>query len=311
MTRPIGCLVKDIWEGYRREKSGRSVLEPMKYTWKALEPHFGEKEADQIGVADCRSYIAARKAVREARSGKHGVRKYPNGIHDGTIHTELGHLRMVLLWAEKTGLIKKAPHIERPPKPSPSEKHLTREEAAALVRAADDAHLKLFILLGMATGGRSSALLQLTWSRVDFKSDKIDLRNPEISTPHKGRAIVPMNRMLRTALLAAQERAISRNVIEWAGEPVRSVKKGLASAAAKAGLPRVTPHMLRHSSAVHMAEAGVSMEEIAQYLGHRNVNVTRNVYARFSPHHLKSAAATLDYGDFDIFRDDEGERNAN
>lgn len=270
----------------------------MQYTWKALEPHFGGLQASQIGVAECRHYAAARRAVRERPSGKGNVRAYPAGIHDGTIHTELGHLRMVLLWAEKSGLIDKAPHIERPPKPAPSEKHLTRDEVAALVRAADDAHVRLFILLGMATGGRSSALLQLTWDRVDFVGDRIDLRNPDIKTPHKGRAIVPMNRMLRAALLAAQSGALSKHVIEWAGRPVRSVKRGLASAARRAGLANVTPHMLRHSAAVHMAEAGISMDEIAQYLGHRNVTVTRNVYARFSPHHLRAAASVLDYGDF-------------
>jgi integrase len=32
-----------------------------------------------------------------------------------------------------------------------------------------------------------------------------------------------------------------------------------------------------------MAEAGIPMEEIAQYLGHANVEVTRKVYARYSP----------------------------
>ena len=55
--------------------------------------------------------------------------------------------------------------------------------------------------------------------------------------------------------------------------------------------------MIRHSSAVHMAEAGISMEEIAQFLGHGDVNVTRKVYARFSPNHLRTAAAALEYDD--------------
>ncbi len=53
--------------------------------------------------------------------------------------------------------------------------------------------------------------------------------------------------------------------------------------------------MLRHSAAVHMAEAGIDMEEIAQYLGHNDVNVTRRVYARFSPNYLKNAASALEY----------------
>ena len=55
--------------------------------------------------------------------------------------------------------------------------------------------------------------------------------------------------------------------------------------------------MLRHSAAVHMAEAGISMEEIAQFLGHSSVEVTRKVYARFSPTYLRKAASVLEYDD--------------
>lgn len=44
-----------------------------------------------------------------------------------------------------------------------------------------------------------------------------------------------------------------------------------------------------------MAERGVSMEEIAQYLGHTDGNVTRRVYARFSPDFLRLAAKASEY----------------
>jgi integrase len=44
-----------------------------------------------------------------------------------------------------------------------------------------------------------------------------------------------------------------------------------------------------------MAEAGVPMAEISQYLGHSNVSITERVYARFSPNHLRKAASVLDF----------------
>jgi hypothetical protein len=46
-----------------------------------------------------------------------------------------------------------------------------------------------------------------------------------------------------------------------------------------------------------MAEAGIPMEEIAQYLGHGDVEVTRRVYARFSLDYLRGAATALEYDD--------------
>ena len=132
---------------------------------------------------------------------------------------------------------------------------------------------------------------------VITEAGRIDLRDHGISTPHKGRAIVPMLRTTRAALLEARQGALTPWVIEWAGKPVKSVKRGLKAAAKRAGLEHVSPHMLRHSAAVHMAEDGVGMEEIAQMLGHSNVNVTRNVYARFSPDYLGRAAGALEFDD--------------
>lgn len=143
---------------------------------------------------------------------------------------------------------------------------------------------------------RDSALRGLTWDRVDFEHRLIDLRDPSLTTPHKGRAIVPINDQLLAALQEAKERALSGVVVEWAGKPVGSVKKGLKATARAAGVKgQVSPHVFRHSAAVHMAEAGISMDEIAQYLGHEDVSVTRKVYARFSPDYLRAAANVLQY----------------
>jgi integrase len=78
------------------------------------------------------------------------------------------------------------------------------------------------------------------------------------------------------------------------GNKVDSVKKSLKKAATKIGLPWISPHVFRHSAAVWMAEDGVPMEEIAQYLGHSNTEITRRVYARFSPDYLRNAAKALE-----------------
>lgn len=39
------------------------------------------------------------------------------------------------------------------------------------------------------------------------------------------------------------------------------------------------------------------MSEIAQYLGHRDSHTTEAVYARYSPHYLRHAAAALEIPD--------------
>ena len=210
LTKPPGKTVREIWGAFLADREGRAIIATMVYTWKAIEPRFGDLAGDKITVDDCRAHTAARRKA---------------GIKDGTISTELGHLRMVLRWAEKRGMIC-APYIERPAPPRRKELHLTRGQCRALIDAATTPHIRLYILLALATGGRNEALLDLTWSRCDFDRGLIDLRNPEISRPHKGRAIVPMNGTIRAALTEARDGALSDHVIEWAGERIRSAKKG-------------------------------------------------------------------------------------
>ena len=202
--------------------------------------------------------------------------------------------RMVLLWAEKQNLISKAPHVERPGKPAPKDAWLTREEVRALIDAAQAPHLKLAIRLMIATGARNEAALQLTWDRVDLERETISLRDPLDTTHRKGRATVPINASLKAALVEAKSAALTPYVIEWAGHPIKSIKKGIKAAARAIGRPDTSPHMLRHSVAVWLAEDGHSMDEIAQFLGHKNSRITASVYARFSPTHLRKLADSLD-----------------
>lgn len=278
LARPRGKAVKDLWDGYVLDMQGRAVIATMKHTWKALQDRFGTMDAEAISVADCRAHTADRRKA---------------GIKDGTIHTELGHLKMVLLWAKKHKLIAEVPSIDRPPKPEPKDVHLTRSEVRAMIDVAKAHHIKLAIMLMIGTGARSEAALQLTWLRVDFARRMIQLRDPFDKARRKGRASVPINDTLLTALESAKKGALSPFVIEWAGSKVASIKKGLKATGAAIGRPDVSPHMLRHSAAVWLAEDGHSMEEIAQYLGHGNSRITAKVYARFSPTHLRKLADSL------------------
>lgn len=279
LTRPSGVTVADLWKGYELDKQGRAVLNTMRHTWKALAPHFATRDGDRITIDECRAYTAAR-----LKAGK----------SPGSIHTELGHLRTVLVWAQKRRLISHAPHIERPPKPDPKDRHLSRAEARRLLDAAALPHVRLAMHLMLATAARVSAVLDLTWDRVDMNRRVIHLRDPSDKTRRKGRATVPINDTLLAVLQEAKKGALSDYVVEWGGERVLSIKRSIATAAEKAGVAGVSPHVFRHTAAVWMAEAGIDMAEIAQYLGHSTPSITYRVYARYSPTHLRKAANALE-----------------
>lgn len=282
---PGGATIAEIWEAYREDRQGRSIAESMRHTGKAIIPAFGHFRPDQITTEDCRAQIAAWRA---------------QGKHDGTIWTRMNHLRIALNWAQKHGMIARAPYIERPPQPAPRDRFLTEAEIAALLSAHAEPHIKTAIVLMLTTCARVTAALELTWERVDFERGFVNLRTTE--GHRKGRAIVPINGLLRGTLEAARAAALSDHVIEWGGKPVKSIKRGFASAVESAGLSDVSPHVLRHTGAVHMAAAGVPMVKISQMLGHTNTATTERIYARFAPDHLKDAAEALEFGSLKVVR---------
>jgi len=61
----------------------------------------------------------------------------------------------------------------------------------------------------------------------------------------------------------------------------------LKIAAQRAGLDKFTPHMLRHSRAVHLRQEGLSWEEIGYQLGHTNPTITVKYYTRPDQYDLK------------------------
>jgi integrase len=122
---------------------------------------------------------------------------------------------------------------------------------------------------------------------------RIELDNPERHRTAKGRATVPIAEALVAPLAEAQKAALTNHVIEWAGKPVKSIKKAIARAAERAGLKGVTPYVLRHTAARWMIESGIPITEVAQYLGHTSPNVTFRTYARFSPDYLQKAAKAI------------------
>lgn len=268
--------VSDLWPPYAADRStGDQADARMKSLWKNLEPHFGYKIGKAVSKQDCRDYTAQRR-----RAGK----------SDSTIRTELEALRACLRWH----LGKDAPQIPTPPASKPRERYLTKEEVEQLLENIETPHVRLFVTLAIATGARMGAILDLTWDRVDFDHGTIDFKPAGRDISNKRRTIVPMNSRARFALTEAKEGALTDHVIEYGGKPVASVKKAIASAARRAGVP-CSPHVFRHTAGVWMAQADVPMQKIAQFLGHTSTRVTETVYARYSPRFMADAACALDW----------------
>ncbi|WP_439137523.1 tyrosine-type recombinase/integrase [Roseicyclus sp.] len=276
---PGDTTIDGLLRVYRDSLDGKPSGKTLGYLMPALCGHFGHLRPDQVTRDHCADYGAARERA---------------GRSPGTVHTELGYLRSAMRYAEKCRLIDRAPHIWRPSKPIPKERFLDRNEIPKLIDACAAPHIRLAVVLLLGTAARVGAILDLEWSRVDLERGQINLRLDDATT-RKGRAIVPMNGMTRAALQTARDAALSDYVVEYGGERVRSIRNGFSAACRRAGLEGVTLHTLRHTAAVHMAEAGIPLSKISQYLGHSNSAITEKVYSRFAPSHMQDAADVLDF----------------
>ena len=273
--------VAKLWQEYIDFLGARPSGKSMSYTGKRVLRHFGSLRHDEITLQRCRDYAE---------------RRYKDGVKIGTVHTELGHLRMALKWGAKMRRIPYAPYIERPSKPQPQERYLTRAEIRQLLDTDMLPHVRLTIILMLHTAARVGAILDLTWDRVDLERRVIDLRIDSTS-PRKGRAVVPISEALARTL--AHHRALRSGrvpyVVTYNGQRVLNIYGSIRRACERAKLRDVSPHVFRHTAAVHLAEGGMPMAEIAQFLGHSDVRVTEKVYARFSPTHLRRATEILDF----------------
>jgi integrase len=278
---PSRITIGQMWGDYIADRTaeGKATVSRMKDAWKAMGGHFGSLTLpDLIDGGEVRAYIGKRRRT---------------GRSDGTINTELGYLRAALRKSGKRRGIVVIPDITLPPKPRPKDRWLTEEEAQRLLAAAVMPHMKLYILVALFTAGRPSSILDLTWDRVDFKRRQIKLDNPDRDRTAKGRATVPMADELVEPLERAKKGAQTEYVIEWGGEKIASIKRGVVRAAQRASLEGVTPYVLRHTAGVWMAEGGVPMEQIKDYFGHTSVKVTERVYAKFSPEFLRTGAVAI------------------
>jgi integrase len=239
--------------------------------WKAMRHYWQDVRPAMIDEPMCRGYDRQRKAGQ-------ATRRY-----------ELSMLSTALRYAVAQKMIPAAPAIWRPAAPERRERHLTREAFNRFYAEVKAPHARLYMILALSTCARPSALLELTWDRVDFTRRTINLNPPGRTQTAKRRPVVPIADWALQPLLDAYEARQCGNVIERGAKPVASIKKAFSAASARSGVA-ATPYTLRHTGAVWKAEDGIPMAELSQLMGHDDSATTEKFYARFSPNHLRGAA---------------------
>lgn len=177
---------------------------------------------------------------------------------------------------------------------------LTVDQVHSLIHAAPK-HMKAQVILAAGTGLRAGEVLGLTVDRVNFLQRKLTVdrqmitlvgKEPQFGPPKRPashRVISPLPQMVLDALaahLSAYGEGPDRLVFTTArGKPWRrSIHTGeWRKLAAKAGLPEVTFHQLRHHYASLLIRHGESVVTVQARLGHASADETSGTYAHLWP----------------------------
>lgn len=279
---PKEILVTDVLADYG-EEHGAETAAPWRIAAaiKILAPFWEGKRVVDVNRESCRKYVSFRRRAA------------------GTTRRELGVLRAAINHSHRSGRLTRTVPVELPEGAAPRERWLTKGEAASLLQAAlreprVRLHLPLFILLGLRTGQRKSAILTLRWSQVDLgPRPTIDFNSPGERRSKKLKARQPISRKLLGHLRRARRRGSDIGfVINENGARLKDIKRGFTSACKRAGLKGVTPHVLRHTCATWLMQRGVPLWEAAGFL-QMSPETLQRVYGHHSPDHLQRAAEAL------------------
>jgi len=163
----------------------------------------------------------------------------------------------------------------------------------------------------VSRGLRASALLELLYGTgariseaVGLDVDDLDLDGAAVRLHGKGGRdrVVPLGRCAITALADYLRAGRPALAAPGSGAAVFLSRRGnrlsrqsawtvLRTAAARAGVEGVSPHVLRHSFATHLLDGGADVRVVQELLGHASVSTTQ-IYTLVTVDRLREVYAT-------------------
>lgn len=289
---PDAMTVADALSIYAEEHAPTvAAPERLGYAIQALLPFWGALPVSAVKGATCRRY-ADQRATRFGKPAS-----------PGTIRRELNCLGAALAYCAGEGYLVTAPTVTMPEKPETTQRALTRAEAAKLIRAAlarGQRHIARFILIGLYTGTRKDAILNLRLSGPSMVGGWFDLDAGLLYRKGEGERSTKKRRP--PARLPRQLKAHARRwrrmgltwAVEWRGARIADIKTAWAKVAADADLGwHPTPHTLKHTAITWAIQGGASIADAAGFFG-TSADTIERTYWHFSPYFQSDAVAALE-----------------
>lgn len=277
---------------------------------------------------DCRLHIipslGTRKLQELTRSHVQNLvsKLQRKGLSNYTVIGIMGVLRIALRHAHETAAIKNSvtDYLKLPKRDSAPVRHLTPEEARAILTAVKGNRLEAMFVAALALGLRRGEVLGLQWEDIDFEKNVVFIRRSRYTVARTGvvsppktaaaKRTIHMPEIAATYLRSHRVRQYEERLSKgenWdtsttpyvftnqKGQPLSAstfqywVKKLVKLA----GTSDIHIHGLRHTAVSLLVAQKVDIKLITEIVGHSNVTTTLNIYAHLFASQRKEGAQAM------------------
>ena len=266
------------------------------------------------------------------------IQRIINKMHDsGLSHRTIEVMKIVmhaaLKQAQRNKLVSEnvCENVVLPRKQPKHIRVLNEDEQTKLIAALKDNYIGRGLLFALYTGMRRGEVLALKWSDYDKNEKTISITKAlsrvrtynkdgnktmlTVTTPKTDTSIRTVPLIDKAVELLAEHKRKQERYMELVGDYytdndlIFSSSRGdyldpgnynrkLNKTVKKIGIPRISPHVLRHSFATRGLEAEVSLKAMQELLGHSSITVTGDIYTHILKEQKRKEISKLN----DVFK---------
>ena len=259
------------------KKYANNTVKSYVSLFEAFINFYRDRQLSTINDSDIRTYL--QKLVQENRS---------NSYINQSINSIKFYYEIVLEMPNRFY------SIDRPRKEKKLPQVISKEEVMKILEHTNNLKHRCIVGLLYSAGLRRNELVNLKLSDIDSSRMLIRI---ESGKGNKDRYSLLSNQILDDLRIYYKKWKPKKYIVEgqyggqYSGQSIAAI---VTKAAEKAGIRiRVTPHMLRHSFATHLLEAGVDLRQIQVLLGHGSSKTTE-IYTHVATSTFSSIKNPLD-----------------
>ncbi|MBQ7858247.1 MAG: site-specific integrase [Oscillospiraceae bacterium] len=271
-----------------------------------IAPNIGNIPLENLTTMDLQKLY--RKLLNKGRVDRAEAKQQPKGLSAKTVRNINQVISSAMDFAVAQKIIPENPckAVALPKVEHKEMQTIPTEQLQAFLQEAKATGVYEMYYIELATGLRRGELLGLKWTDIDWKNGIIKVRRQvarvdgqiveaPLKTKNSYRAVTISQQAIEV-LKQQKEKTNDQYVFPSPnGGPISpdSVNNMLKRVLARAGIPKVRFHDLRHTFATIALQNGVDIKTVSGMLGHFSAGFTLDTYAHVTTAAQKEAADTM------------------